>query len=644
MARDPWSIRVGLRRRPEDTLSVLSASGQLIDLSNASAITATLRRRDRWQYQALDALEACGELSYCMFVLSGLMSRLTLYAAEFPPEADSDPIRTENTAVIDTVNRLGTPLERSEIQRELTTGLLVPAECYLTCLQPTAGRPNTKELWEIRSIDEVEESGSKVLLRDSPEDESPIYLDQSSGDTFIRIWRRHPRWKSKAFSPIKPLLDDIDQLLWWKAAGSAAAKNRLTLAGALGIPQNLETPSENEDDARLSGSDRFVKRIYNAAIAAITNPGSGPASIPIFYTYPPNDSGKSGLDYLSMDRPQDDFLENRINQITATVNRGLPVPPEVISGLAGATHFGGGQIEEALFSQHIEPTAVLLVSSLTTAFLHPILRKMGIPNPEKYLIWYDNSNLIIHRDMGQAADKGFEYGTVSPSAWRRERGFSERDAPSEEERAAMMEWLRSLRGREEIRPQDMKTPVDSDPNRTPKENPVGERTPEGEDRGPGMKGKGQPILSSANPANSPNGHSPELISRLQVFSDATIRRALERAGNKLRSRAGKFPEYRKTLTSVPGESVAAHLGPKMVEKLDTSDLFDGCFNYVPGRVEFIVHNTLPDARLHTLAASAALSTLLHETCKRHLYNPPTEDYLISESDLETVVSKLTGDA
>lgn len=640
MARDPFMVRMGMRRRPDDTLSILSASGQLIDLSSASAITATLRRRDRWQYQALDALEACGELSYCIFVLSGLMSRLTLFAAEFPPEADSDPIRTDNPKVIETVNRLGTPLERSEIQRELTTGLLVPAECYLVCLQPGENRDNEKELWEIRSIDEVEESGSKVLVRDSPEDEHPIHLDPSRNDTFIRIWRRHPRWKSKAFSPIKPLLDDIDQLLWWKAAGSAAAKNRLTLAGALGIPQNLETPAESEEDARLSGSDRFVKRIYNAAIAAITNPGSGPASIPIFYTYPPNDSGKSGLDYLSMDRPQDDFLENRINQITETVTRGLPLPPEMVKGLGGATHWGGSQIEESVFREHVEPTAVLLVSSLTTAFLHPILRKMGVENPEKYLIWYDNSNLIVHRDMGQAADKGFEYGLVSPEAWRRERGFNKRDAPSEAEKAEMLEWLKGLRGRDEIQPRDTITPVSLDPNKAPQQNPPGDRTPEGEDRGPGMKGKGQPILSSANSAN---GHSDELISRLQVFSDATIRRALERAGNKLRSRAAKFPEYRKTLTSVPGESVAAHLGPKLVEKLDTSDLFDGCFNYVPGRVEFIVHNTLPDSRLHTLAASSALSTLMHETCKLHLYNPPTAEYLISESDLETVVSKLTGE-
>lgn len=637
MANDPWMIRMGLRRRPEETFV---ASGQLVDLKSADAVQSILRRRDRWQYQALDALEACGELSYTMFILSGLMSRLTLFGAEFPEDSDAEPIRTDNQQVIDIVYRLGTPLQRAEIQRELTTALLVPAEGYLVGLQPSAGRDNTEELWEIRSIDEVEESGSGVILRDSPHDEHPIRLNPDIGDTFIRIWRRHPRWKSLAFSPIKPLLDDIDQLLWWKAASAAAAKNRLTLAGALGIPQNLETPSESEEDARLSGSDRFVKRIYEAAKAAITNPGSGAASIPIFYTYPPNDSGKSGLDYLSMDRPQDDFLENRINQITDTVKRGLPIPSEVVSGLGNATHWGGGQIEEGLFSQHLEPTAVLLVSSLTTAFMQPILRKSGVSNPSRYLFWYDNSNLVVHRDMGQASDKGVEYGAVSLAAWRRERGFSERDAPSEQERAEMMEWLRGLRGREEIRPQDMKTPADSDPNKTPQENPVGERTTEGEDRAAPARGKGQPILSSAN---SSNGHSDELISRLQVFSDATIRRALERAGNKLRSRAAKFPEYRKTLTSVPGESVAAHLGPKLVEKLDTSDLFDGCFNYVPGRVEFIVHNTLPDARLHTLAASAALSTLLHETCKRHLYNPPTEEYLISESDLTTVVSKLTGE-
>lgn len=849
MARNPF------RRVPQPQAS-LTAAATPVDLADSSIIQHVLRTRQKWQTQAFEAYDACGELKYGVNFLASLISRLTLFVAEHDAtDPEAEPTAVTDPAITEQFARLGTVVERSELQRELAIQLLVPGEGYLVGIQPgkEPWRP-VSERWEMRSIDEVVESGDSVVIVASPTDDQPIRLTREAGDTFIRIYRQHARYSDYADSHVRPILSTIEELLWVDSAFTAIAKNRLVTAGVFEVPQSMEAPATTPEESKMTGSQRLAKKLWEAALRAIQNPAAAEAAVPIFVTYPDNEARKSGMNHNEIKRPQDEALLARNDYLLRRIAQGLNLPVEIVFGLGQATHWGGGQVEECLapetkvltsdlrwvevgslkeddelaafeehaangrdrvwqtsqvekvgraklesyevlmadgttfvasanhqwlfrsnhhparwvttewlfnkqtdthrplgpnagvvkalntwehddsweagylagvfdgegfvtkatplcvgfgqrenicldrtetyaanlgfdfrrykaatasvngdviplnlrggvkevirflgqvrparllekwenlggpeslgsfrgttvpvvsvtpvgerevvtlktstgtlvaegfahhnsvFREHVEPLVLLIVSALTTAWLRPILEQLpGVDDSSRYLIWYDNSNLIVHPKKEEAADKGVEYGAISLPAWRRVRGFSETDAPSAEEREEIMEWLKALRGKDPQPSPDQP----NDPNATPTQpDAPGERAPEDDGTTGPMKGKGQDILTSSANGHSPTAHidlgrrladiDHDLLTRLQVMAHEKVSRARERAGNKLKNRAKRIPEHREPLRNISPEDVARTLGPSIVASIGGDDLFSDAFTAVPAMFE-----------------------------------------------------------
>lgn len=604
----------------------ITAAAQKVDLRDEDAIKAVLKRREKWQSQAFDAYEACGELTYAVDFLAALMSRLTLYPAKAPKDKENDPVAVRSKdpdetdavqsdepvdpnaeKVIATFERLGNPDHRANLQRDLSVHLLVPGESWLIGLQKGTNRPNETEVWQAASINEIELKTNSATLKEWGKDGKDLTL-VSGSDTWLRIWRPHARYHNKAFSHVKPILDAIDELLWWDAAARARAKSRISDSGLLMIPSNMELPAEKEEEVKLSGTRRLIKRIYDTMVRAISSPGSADAAVPILLTYPANDRGKSGVEYIALNRPQDDLLEKRTDRCLRRIAQGLNVPVEIIFGLGQATHWGGGQIEQSVFREHIEPLALLLVQALTTAFLHPTLKAENVENFEDYIIWYDESNLIVYPQREQAADHGVELGAIGMAAWRRYRGFSESDKPSEEEKLETLAFLQARRGRAYTPTAQEELPKPGQPGADTNQPPIqppapGERAPL--PRQPiAARGKGQPIAASANGHPNGNGTSlgrrlaeidADLFTRLQTTCDAAMYRALERAGTQLRTKARKNPTYRNMLRNVASEDVAQTLGREVVIKLGTDDLFTDAFASIPAQFRRACDRTIDAA-------------------------------------------------
>lgn len=647
--RDGFLMRMGLRSFENAQHRPLMASGEKVNLDDVNAINAVLNRRQRWQIQALDANDACPEVNYGIEFLSGICSRVTLYAATMPSEKDAAPIRTGNSDAISNVEQLGSFVERAEIQRDMATQLLITGEPYLI-----GQRESSDERWSIASVEEVHPDGDTVRITDSPFDESPERLDPRNS-TWIRMWRRSPRYRSLATSHIKPLLETIDELLGWDAAARAAGRNRLTMAGLLGIPSDCEVPAEEDDPPEFSGSERFVRRVFNAMVTAIRNPSSAAAAVPIVFSYTAKDSGKSGVEFISVDRPQDALLESRTERCLGRLGSGLNVPPEVLTGLGGATHGASGSIKDSAFREHGEPLVILMCNALTIAYHRPRLIKAGMSPEEakKEFLWFDKSKLIERPDMGQAADRGAELLMIGPAAWRRERGFSETDAPTPTEEKRMIEILTITRGRGGSNSPDPLNPTKpdapQDPERATGENAPDDHPPRGRraNDSPAVtnRGKGQQLLSSADLAL--NGHTngsallfPEqaLAIRLQMFGDMTIRRALERAGNLLRSLAN--PQQKSSIKSVPSDRVALTLGREVVNKLDKRNaLFEGSFDAVPSfYVDMVVKTWAqlsseapPRDTIRTAASN--FTKLLRERAAELLFEPPGLDPVVEGPDI-----------
>lgn len=636
MANNPF------RRSPRQ----FQAAAARVDLSSRKAVRTVLNYRRDWQKQAIEDINAVGELQYGLSVPAALASRVKIFGATEPEDVDASPERTDNALVSSTMDRLGSTVARSDLQYDMAFNLLGPGEMYLICIGERGDLP---EYWCARGIYEVTEAQETIKVYDD-RIQDHVILDQP-GDTFIRIWRPDPFDHKYATSHVRAILGVAEELLWWDAAAQAAAKNRLALAGLLGVPSNLEVRSQSQDEEQMSGSDRFINRFIETSMRAITTPNDAAAAVPILFTYPWNEKGVSGLEKIEFERPQDELLEARTDRSLKRIEQGINLPAGVISGVGNASHWGAGQIEMSVFRDHVEPLVLLMCSALTRAFLIPALKgeikladaardpaglfpKSG-DSPEKYFVWYDASNLIIHQDRAANGLRALELGAINYPALRRELGYSETDKPDDSERDEIIEWLQSVRG------SNKQANVEMDPNGTPKDPtkpPVktgkpGEKAPRS-DHVPVVRGKGQsPIAASLN------GSTELVASQLQVMCDAHCRRALERAGSKLRSRAKKSPSYTAAINTVSPYRIASTLGPDVVNKLAPDDLFSDAFTELHSRfcallpVEFLA--------IDTILPVQKLITELKLICSKSLYSPPGPGLMVPMVLLVDILESLS---
>lgn len=96
-------------------------------------------------------------------------------------------------------------------------------------------------------------------------------------------------------------------------------------------------------------------------------------------------------------------------------------------------------IDESLYKSHIEPMALMLCDSLQSAYFRPLLSrkfpKLTSTELDYLCVWYDPSEIVTKADPAESADKGHEKMILSDDAWRAAHGFSDADAPNEEELA-----------------------------------------------------------------------------------------------------------------------------------------------------------------------------------------------------------------
>jgi hypothetical protein len=89
-------------------------------------------------------------------------------------------------------------------------------------------------------------------------------------------------------------------------------------------------------------------------------------------------------------------------------------------------------IDEQGVKIHVAPTVELVCDALTTGYLTPRLLAAG-EDPNEWIIWYDATSLILRPDRSQDATDTYDRLELSGEALRREHGFDESDAPSEDE-------------------------------------------------------------------------------------------------------------------------------------------------------------------------------------------------------------------
>jgi hypothetical protein len=488
--------------------------------------------------------------------------------------------------------------------------------------------PDTdRETWGVYSKSEVKFQDGRLPTMDP--DGPPGYYRLVTGEgrdseaqdldpaytTVHRMWTADTQWSSEPSSPMRSLAGVCERLLLIERATDAALRSRAAGNGFMLVPDELSPPPVSEDDAEEE-ADEFQADLTTQLVTPLAQDGSAASVVPGVLRGPAE--YLAAVRHLTVERPMDEKLAALETRLLARLGIGLDVPPEVITGYADVNHWNVWQVDADTFKHHQEPITIHGVEALTLAYMRSRLQAavdLGVASwtrdqIERVVIWYDAASLVTPPDQREAANDAFDRGTISDRAHRRILGFDDGDAPEvtasadqpvgstgmtpsilaqvfEVAGAAMRagyapESVSAFLGlpveHTGYLPVTVKAPEERaaapepaalPPGETPlPAEPPAEEPPPAEEEGTVAAGAPRLPVTAKSRRLSRRllAIDRQLRERLATAADAAITRALERAGNRLRSRANGNPEAR-TAAAAPSERVAATMGRALVAAL-----------------------------------------------------------------------------
>lgn len=430
-------------------ITPLVGSVQRIQLDNSYQLDrfAESRKRVTWQADAWDFYDMIGEIKFASNLIANVLSRINLYVGYVDDTArvPSHIRKSEASDYSDVSEEILGLLEKqdggtSDMLRVAALNMFIAGEFYLVKIPGDTLQDDPE--FKIKSVDEVVIEGAgkdlTVYIKDSAGQDRRFWKKLPARGYVSRMWRKHPRYSDDADSSIRGVLDDCDDLILYSKEGRATSFSRIP-AGLLFIPDSIIEASRSNSDAdpESDGTDYqeldIIQDMTNAFVDPITDESNIHNSMPYILTGPA-ESGEQ-IRYISLERQYDQMYQNNIEKKIDRILTSLDIPKDIARGLSNVKYSNGAVIEESLYKLHIEPLALMIVDILTKGFLYPALVANDVP-PEvasKIIVWYDPSAITAKPSKAEAANFGVEQNLVSGSAWRAANGFSESDAPSEQE-------------------------------------------------------------------------------------------------------------------------------------------------------------------------------------------------------------------
>lgn len=429
--------------RTPSTPSGLVASAATIDLATYNGHSASYASPadyssigagpTQWQSECYRHYRICGEASYAANFLARAVKRAKL---------TSDDQRTN--ALLDLLYS-GSQSESAFLER-LALQLVIAGEAFIIGRAPTPAEKRANpalgnEMWEVVSVSELVRSGGSLAVQyravGSPGGTVPIPL--KSTDAAIRVWTADPEQRYEAHSPFKSMLPVLGEIEDATKRIHAQYVSRLTGNGILMLPQGIEFEQPGgRRDPNQAGA--FLRNLVDVAKAAIANPDSPSARLPVVTMVPDELLGKA--EWLTFWSELDaTTVENRREAIRRFA-LGMDLPPEQVLGMGGQTdgqhsgsnHWNVWAIEESTITMHVEPILDSIVASINTHYLRPALRQAFSP------IGYDTTRLRLRPDRSKEAIELHDRGALSARVMRAENGFDEEDAPDRDERIEFLLW------------------------------------------------------------------------------------------------------------------------------------------------------------------------------------------------------------
>ncbi len=492
----------------------LVASAKRMKMNTGHATRAS--SGEGWQDAAWHFFDTVGEYAYAVNWVGNLLSRATLYATEDTGEGPKK-VGGEADALVDQLfyNQQG----RSQMLRQIGVQYTVPGECYIIGTEK-----NGADHWQVVASSLVTSSSGTWKI-DGKEIES-----DNGKPLIIRTWRPHPVKANKATSPSRaalPILSEIERLTMHVAA---QVDSRLASAGILFLPKDMTfatSPQQSADGTPSSGgsAEAFVKNLYEVMSTAIANRDDASALVPIVIT-----ADGETLDKVQHMTFWSELDNNAIELRTEAIRRlalSMDMPPEILTGQGDTNHWAAWSIDESAIKSHTEPLLNQIANDIAVGYLRPLLVDGGMSEQEAqaFGIGIDTSEMRLRPNRSKEAMELWDRGELSSAAMIRETGFLPDDMPQPKER---VQWLLRKVASGSTTPEQVQEALTQLGVLLRVQSEMEEETQEA---------RPTPSLEE-HPAQDP----PDDDERLAAAAEVMVFRTLERAGNRLKSKAqARFP-------------------------------------------------------------------------------------------------------
>jgi hypothetical protein len=503
-------------------------------------------RDEKWQHKVWHFFDTVGEYRAACSWIANMLSKATLYV-EGP---DGKPV-TEGPAYEALQALFGGPEGHSEMLRLIGLCLTVSGDSYLIGI--SSDDEDEDDDWMVVPAHRIASAttASGMAWFKVEGDDEPL-----PDDAFVmRLWRGHPADRRRGDSNSRaalPILGELDTLTKRVAADS---DSRLTGNGLLILPSEVSFPTlpttQNDDEADpdappqevRAGADGLMDLLIEVASISMADQDNAVAKVPIVIQMPGDQIGK--VKHITFWSGFDSETKGLRAEAIQRIALAMDMPPEALTGTAGMNHWGSWQMEEAAIKIHTEPLLDFIVSAITRGYLRPVLTAdgedddgeivegMSADDARGYRVRFDDTAMRLRPDKSKDALELYDRGAINLRAMIRELGFTEADEMGGAELTA---WLVKKVAQGSTTPELVAAALqrlgfDPGPIET---RPAAEARPT-----PSLEGHPTRELPREEvPAERPAAASVIDGARERTFaaSEALVFRALERAGNRLKSR------------------------------------------------------------------------------------------------------------
>lgn len=502
------------------------------------------RQPEVWHDDAWQMYDDVGELRYGVTYISNALSRVRIIAAEPGTPANPEPTPLLEGPAVDAVTRLaGGAVGQSGMLAAFGVVLTVGGIGYLVGETTTDGT----ERWNVYAPDALKLESEVYKVQ---EDEGK-WRDLAPDSVVVQVWRPSRRKPWEPDSSVRGVMKTLEELNLLNQRIIADATSRLAGAGILVIPSEAEFPKVRPDDPN---EDPFTETFLVYMTTPIKNRDSAAAVVPFLIRIPAQYA--DAVRHVSLSTAFDDNLLEMRDAAVRRLAVGLDLPVEAVLGLGDVNHWSAWQISDEAVELHVDPVMEMICEALTVGYLAPALAAAGAA-PDSAVIWYDDSALRTPADQSGQAVAMYDRGELKGDAMRRESSFTESDKPTDEELRRQVlihtaltrpDLLTSVRAELDafLAPGGPQAPAPGGlPDATPAQAPGSDTTPSTRPRtspGPGPAPAPRPAEGPPAPggptAPVAAGASLAQLDALLAACDGLVLRTLERAGAKLRRRAG----------------------------------------------------------------------------------------------------------